>query len=302
MKNPLDHLEAFQNLRLSSEERGAIRAALDRHILLHPLPPIRSPYARFLMMPAFAFMALFLVVTGAGTSFAAKGALPGEPLYGFKVAFVEPVAGALRVTPAARAEWKVALAETRLQEAEELSARGTLELQSESVGARVADATARAAEEVEKLSAKDARRAKGIAKRLEATMRMNERAVLALSQGSDSSEKPVLVALADSRAPSHGAFTKAAPAASLRIGISEDASANAPAPEQMSFSATMALEATTTSETEDEVEAAPSEEESKQERYDRALELFVRVQALAEDGEDTTEAEDSRKERKRRGD
>src|SRR6185503_6305783 len=75
--------------------------------------------------PAFVACVLVLFL-GVGTSYAAQGALPGEPRYAFKTRVNENVQGVLARTPTAKAEWSAELTYRRLQEAEELAVTGHL--------------------------------------------------------------------------------------------------------------------------------------------------------------------------------
>ena len=67
-----------------------------------------------------------IVAFGGGASFAAESAVPGDILYGVKTTMNENVRGALALGEQANADWHVQLAERRLKEAEQLSARGSL--------------------------------------------------------------------------------------------------------------------------------------------------------------------------------
>ena len=119
---------------LTQSERDTMHAHL-REYMAHtpirsaqPTPPI-SPRTRFFALHYRAtavFVALALVVTsGAGLAYASTDALPGDALYGVKLAR-EGVQAALIQGDVARAEFAVERAHTRLQEIEQLAARGTL--------------------------------------------------------------------------------------------------------------------------------------------------------------------------------
>jgi len=114
------------NIRLTSAESSAMRA----RIFGKPSPVVvkRSPYV-FMSYHLRMTMAGFLlfVIAGTGTVSAAQGALPGDLLYPIKVSVNEKVEVALAPTPAAKAEVQVRLAERRVDEARELSARGRLD-------------------------------------------------------------------------------------------------------------------------------------------------------------------------------
>src|SRR3989344_6975993 len=109
-------------IRLTSLEKSAMRARIFE---------TRSPYVfmSYHMRMALAGLVLF-VFAGTGTVSAAQGALPGDLLYPVKVSVNEKVEVALAPTPAAKAEVQVRLAERRVDEARELSARGRLDKKS----------------------------------------------------------------------------------------------------------------------------------------------------------------------------
>ncbi len=81
---------------------------------------------------AFAAIAL-LIMTCAGTSYAAESALPGEPLYPIKLNVNEGFDSFVAITPDAKVKVEVNHAKTRLQEAETLSKKGQLNAQNQSI-------------------------------------------------------------------------------------------------------------------------------------------------------------------------
>src|SRR3989344_24234 len=114
-----------EKIRLRSAEKSAMRASIfgtPTPVVLH-----RSSYVflspRYLV-PLFVVLVVFI---GGGTPAAARGALRGDLLYPVKVSINEKVEVALAPTPAAKAEVQVRLAERRVDEARELSARGRLD-------------------------------------------------------------------------------------------------------------------------------------------------------------------------------
>jgi len=78
--------------------------------------------------PALAVAMIVAVLgSGAGVSYAAEGAVPGDALYGFKIAVNEGVSSVLAVTPEAKARWETRRVERRLEEAEALVSAGKLD-------------------------------------------------------------------------------------------------------------------------------------------------------------------------------
>lgn len=139
MKTPIEQItESAKEIRLGSEVYARMRAHLMNHMRLHPaeLVPVISPYQRFfsilspfastLKRPVAVLAMVALLVVGGGTSYAAAGALPGNPLYSLKVKVIEPVRGLLAVTPEAKAQWRASITSKRLGEVEELAKKEIL--------------------------------------------------------------------------------------------------------------------------------------------------------------------------------
>lgn len=133
MKTPIEQFtESAKEVHLESEAYARMRARLVAHMRLHPteLVPVISPYQRFLSIlspfastlkrPAAMLIMAALIVVGGGSTYAAAGALPGNPLYPFKVKVIEPVRGLLAVTSEAKAQWRASITSKRLGEVEEL--------------------------------------------------------------------------------------------------------------------------------------------------------------------------------------
>ena len=135
MKNNLHHKvhTAAKDIRLSHTERDLLRASLRAHMdtvsVTIPPTPTRSPYQFFFMHRVLAVVALLVVVVvgAGGTSVAAQWSLPGDLLYPVKISVNEEVQAALAVSPVAKAQVHAALAERRIEEAQTLAARGTLD-------------------------------------------------------------------------------------------------------------------------------------------------------------------------------
>lgn len=73
-------------------------------------------------------LSLILVCgVGVGTSYAAEGAVPGEPLYPVKIHVNESVHAALAISDEAKVDWSIRQVNRRLDEAETLAYRGDLD-------------------------------------------------------------------------------------------------------------------------------------------------------------------------------
>ncbi len=147
--------DALRNEALSERERFVMRKELELLMKDHPLKVpfhIRAAEymhaidsAAFSYVGEHAFVAAavaFVFVIGAGTSYAAGGALPGEVLYPVKIHVNERVQGALAVSDVAQVEWSAQQTERRLEEAEVLAAKGELNDESSSIITAQLDASA----------------------------------------------------------------------------------------------------------------------------------------------------------------
>jgi hypothetical protein len=126
-----DRLKDLKKPNLSTEDRARMRSELLAYADLHAVNPIESPVAhslRLFSMRLYAGLAaiMLVVVGGVGTAYASEDALPGDPLYTFKVAVSEPVQTALIPSERGKATWHAVLAERRLEEAAKLASEDKL--------------------------------------------------------------------------------------------------------------------------------------------------------------------------------
>ena len=122
--------KGFTSTRLTSGERTSMRARVLAHMEAHPAES-KSPYFfysfQFTSTARYALAGfLVLVLTGASTTSAAQGALPGDLLYPIKISVNERVELAFATTQGEKAQVEVRLAERRVAEAQELEAEGRL--------------------------------------------------------------------------------------------------------------------------------------------------------------------------------
>ncbi len=97
--------------------------------------PVKSPWSIYsfsiwiqenrLLTSIAALLLIFF--SGNGVVLAAEHTLPGDALYGVKVAVVEPIRAALIASPVAKAEYQASIADRRLSESETLAIRGKLD-------------------------------------------------------------------------------------------------------------------------------------------------------------------------------
>ena len=77
-------------------------------------------------MPLIVLALVVAAAVGGGASVAAQNALPGEPLWVFKVQVNERVGATLAPGDKAKAGWDIALVRERMEEAEIVAAEGAL--------------------------------------------------------------------------------------------------------------------------------------------------------------------------------
>lgn len=140
MQGPIhEFFKSLRGLSLSDAERIRSRNELSHYMREHPL---QAPFwQRVRARTSAAFHAVsgtslvrgvsvafaLVLVFGVGTSYAAIGSLPGEPLYAIKVRVAEPLRSALTTSPVEKAEWEASRIAKRLEEAEVLVAEGRLD-------------------------------------------------------------------------------------------------------------------------------------------------------------------------------
>lgn len=139
-KHTEEYLKKWKDVKLSDSSRQRIEGALKEYAEFHP---VRVPEGSRSMSEAqgASFISrlftikvrhmtaalLIAVLIGGGTTYAAEGAVPGDLLYPVKVEVNENVKSAFALSNEAEAELQARLAKERLEEAEELAARGELQ-------------------------------------------------------------------------------------------------------------------------------------------------------------------------------
>jgi hypothetical protein len=132
-------IEQSKELRLTPAEslraEQSLRAFMDAHPIDMAAAVAKNESfdlgskvrAFFTLRSAPALAAIVVLVgSGAGISYAAESAVPGDALYAVKIHVNEPVAAALAFTPEAKAAVNAKIASSRVQEAETLAAEGRL--------------------------------------------------------------------------------------------------------------------------------------------------------------------------------
>jgi len=137
-------LTSAQRLALGTDEKAQIRAAILEGIASSSLST--SPFRGLLRICSGSMAAITVfVLCGAGVSYAAESALPGDALYTVKVHFTESILLRLSNSLETKAKLQARLVSRRLEEAEKLAEKSKLTAE------RVAIVQARLIEHVEAL-------------------------------------------------------------------------------------------------------------------------------------------------------
>ncbi len=129
MKHNLEQLSTLKSLTLSESERGLIRAHAT-HLIAHTPTPnkLHSLFQRGvyhgLRIALSSFV--FFVFVGGMCSAVADNALPGDPLYTFKINVNEEIKGFFQKTPEEKVAYGAKRVETRVNEIKTLAASKTL--------------------------------------------------------------------------------------------------------------------------------------------------------------------------------
>jgi hypothetical protein len=203
-------------LRLSKTEAHEMRERLLSYTNLHTVSSssahtakaVRSPFLSYFssysrVLVAGTLVVLILIST-TGVSYAAENTLPGQALYGVKIAIVEPIQGAFITSTSGKANWQATLAERRLIEASTLAAENKLSTSTQQYLAQaVSTHIALAQEDANNLSATgDATDALAVRSDLDASLSANA-TVFAdvaprLAANGDSTTSTAVVALLNS--------------------------------------------------------------------------------------------------------
>jgi len=119
--------EEARKLKLGLEEKTQIREKLLKFMESNPLSEKpRIPITALLRRYAVALTALLIIIGGSGMSVAAEGSTPDSMLYPIKH-LNEKIADTLMFSDRAKLQWEMRKVERRLEEAEKLAAKESLE-------------------------------------------------------------------------------------------------------------------------------------------------------------------------------
>jgi len=160
--NLIEQLKKLSNITLSKSEKERFRHALHSHMKNYETPAngsVPSPFTeharRFILRPlqAMTMAAVIILGSGAGLTYAAQDALPGDALYNVKVNFNEEVRGWAYNNPKDKAEYEIGRAAKRLEETAQLALTGKLDADAvREVQAQITKHTQRTQREVDKIT------------------------------------------------------------------------------------------------------------------------------------------------------
>lgn len=155
-------IQSLSRIRLSDTARARMRTELSAYADMHavttaaPVSRVRSSFmwVRTRSLYASALALVLIIATGTQATLASEKAIPGDALYGVKVAVAEPVAFALAATPERKAVLAADFATRRIDEAAALQVRGKLdERTADALAARFDAHVSAAVLEVEEMEA-----------------------------------------------------------------------------------------------------------------------------------------------------
>lgn len=150
MNNLEKLIKRARNIHLNKDEKAVIRQSLLNFISSNPVrvkaePRLGNWPFNFIQGESNIFkyklnyvsvMTILLIITlmfGGGMGLAAEKALPGDSLYPIKSGLSEEARGWLSISEEARANWEVERVQRRLEEAEQLASRGSLNAENRAV-------------------------------------------------------------------------------------------------------------------------------------------------------------------------
>ncbi len=187
----MDNLEKFiknaKGIRLSKDEKATIRQSVLNFISQNLVRSDTAPrlsygsniffFNYFNLIKTMALLLIISLMVGGGVGLAAEQALPGDSLYQVKIGMNEEVKGWLLVSEEARANWEVERVQRRLEEAEEMTSRGSLNAETRAViEANFEAQSKRVRDRIAKFESKDNfNAAVGVSSNFEVALKAHER-------------------------------------------------------------------------------------------------------------------------------
>ncbi len=177
MENKLAKLKNLKKISLNEEERNLMRAHAARIVMATPVLVTESFFKRGVqhgLRIALSSM-LFVVFIAGSVSAVANNALPGDPLYSFKVNVNEEVKGLFLKTPEEKVVWQQNRIENRVNEIQTLAETNSLtpakqQTAEDALNSHVADLS----NDLTTLSAQAPNTALSVAASLEQTLKANK--------------------------------------------------------------------------------------------------------------------------------
>lgn len=140
MKEFYSQFQNMQNMKLTESEKNLMRANL---VSKMSQTNIKSPYSfsSYFLNPMFSVITafVFVIIGGAGVSFSAANALPGDFLYNIKVHVNEEVAGVLISSPKQKLIWQEERVQKRISEIHTLAKAGNLTKEKSELAVKALD-------------------------------------------------------------------------------------------------------------------------------------------------------------------
>src|SRR3989344_2669850 len=187
----MDNLEKFikqaKDIHLSKNEKATIRQSVLNFIsqnLVRSETPARLSYGsnifffnHFNLTKTMAILLIISLMVGGGVGLAAEQSLPGDSLYQVKIGMNEEVRGWLLVSEEAKANWEVERVQRRLEEAEQMTSRGSLNAETRAViEANFEAQSERVRDRIAKFESKDNfNAAVGVSSNFEVALKAHER-------------------------------------------------------------------------------------------------------------------------------
>lgn len=143
----------LKNMRLTAAEKAAMLEHIFKAPIASPYQARPKVYAYVRRFSAAIALSLIVVLTSGSLALASERSLPGEKLYSLKTKVLEPLRGALAVTPVKKLEWEEKKVARRLAEAEKLAAKDRLEDDEiENLGMEIEKSSSAFAKKAEEIS------------------------------------------------------------------------------------------------------------------------------------------------------
>lgn len=197
IEEKLSQLHTVKKITLTETEKGILRAHLAR-AMMEPSPLItQSLFQRGVehgLRIALSTM-LFIIFVGGSVSAVADHALPGDPLYTFKINVNEEVKGFFLSTPEEKVVWQKGRIENRLSEIKTLATtKGLTKAKQETAQKAIDSHIADLSKNLETLSVSSAPTALSVTASLEDTLNTNKQ-VIETAQTTDQDKTQALNAV-----------------------------------------------------------------------------------------------------------